>query len=113
MASSTAKAITKSTTPDSTVAMGMIRRGKYTLVIKLALPTKLFDDWARPLAKNIHGTNAAYVKIGYGTPSDGIFPSLPKKMLNTTIVKNGWMIDQAAPSAVCLYRTFTSRQTRK
>jgi hypothetical protein len=39
--------------------------------------------------------------------------SFPKKRLKTTIVKNGWMIAHAAPSAVCLYRTFTSRQTRK
>ena len=35
-------------------------------------------------------------------PSEGIFASLPKNRLKTTIVKNGWMIAQAAPSTVCL-----------
>ena len=35
-------------------------------------------------------------------PSEGILASRPKKRLKTTMVKNGWMIAQAAPSAVCL-----------
>jgi len=58
-------------------------------LIKFALPTRLFDEFVRLVAKNVHGTRAAKLKIGYGTPSEGTFASLPKKRLNTTIVKNG------------------------
>ena len=93
--------------------MGIVSRGKYTLRIRFALSTRLFEDCDSPLAKNVHGTSAAYAKIGYGIPSDGIFASLPKNSEKTTIVKNGWMIAHAAPSAVCLYRTLMSRQMRK
>src|SRR6185369_11214596 len=77
------------------------------------LSTTLFDACARPLAKNVQGTSAVKANSGYGTPSDGTFARCPKKRLNTTIVLSGWMTAQATPSAVCLYRTFTSRQVRK
>jgi len=56
------------------------------------------------LAKKVHGTRAVKAKIGYGILSEGIFASFPKNKLKTTMVKNGWMIAQAAPNAVCLYR---------
>jgi hypothetical protein len=45
--------------------------------------------------------------------SDGILASFPKNRLNMTMVKIGWMIAQAAPSIVCLYLTFISRQVKK
>jgi hypothetical protein len=52
-------------------------------------------------------------KMGYGTPSDGIFARLPKKMVNTTIVKSGWITAQEAPKIVCLYLTLISRHAKK
>src|SRR5262249_54888773 len=109
----TPKARAKSTMPDRTEASGTTRRGKYTFFKRLALPTRLFDAWVSAFAKNVHGTRAANAKIGYGTPSEGIFARWPKKTANTIIVKPGWMMAQAAPSTVCLYRTWMSRQTRK
>jgi len=41
-------------------------------------------------------------------PSEGIFASLPKKTVKISIMQSGWMIAQRNPSAVCLYRIFTS-----
>ena len=37
----------------------MTSRGKYTLVIRFAVPTRLFDDPASPWAKNVQGKQAA------------------------------------------------------
>src|SRR5262245_10811176 len=96
----------KSTTPESTVDIGIVSRGKYTFFIRLELPTRLLEDWLNPLAKNVHGTSAAKAKIGYGMPSDGTLASRPKNRLNTAIVKRGWITAQVKPSDVCLYRTW-------
>ena len=38
---------------------------------------------------------------GYGRPSDGILPNLPKKIVNTAIVASGCSSAHATPSAVC------------
>ena len=46
-------------------------------------------------------------------PSLGIFANPPKMTEKITIVKSGWITAQATPSPVCLYRIFTSRQTKK
>src|SRR5687767_7244790 len=113
MKRSTTKARVKSTTPDITLEIGMASRGKNTFLMRFALPTRLSADCARLLAKNVQGTSAAYAKIGYGTPSDGIRASRPKNRLNTTMVKKGWIMAHAAPSAVCLYLTLMSRHVRK
>ena len=56
---STMKASMKSTIPDRTAEIGMIRRGKKTFLIKFELPTRLLDELFNPLAKNCQGTNAA------------------------------------------------------
>lgn len=45
--------------------------------------------------------------------SEDIPASFPKKILKIIIVKNGWIIAQAAPKIVCLYRTLISRHVRK
>src|SRR5579883_129633 len=103
----------KSTKPAAIVATGIIRRGKYTLVISRELPTRLLDDCVSPLEKNIQGTSAVSTKTGYGWPSDGIFAARPKNSVKMTMAARGWINAQAAPKAVCLYRTFTSRQVRK
>src|ERR1041385_4155967 len=106
---STQKEIPKSTSPASTDEIGTTSRGKYTFLIRFWLPTRLFADSLSAYANSCHGSSAVYANTGYGTPSDGTFASRPKNTLNTTIVKNGCRIAHAAPSAVCLYRTFTSR----
>ena len=40
-------------------------------------------------------------------------PNRPKRIVNANVVVSGWMTAQAAPSTVCLYRTLTSRHTKK
>ena len=89
---------------------GMIRRGKYTLVMMFALVTMLVVDRVSPSAKSIQGSRAASTKSGYGTPSDGIFASPPKKTVKMTIVKSGWRTAHAIPRPVCLYRSLMSRR---
>jgi len=44
-----------------------------------------------------HGTSAAYAKIGYGTPPDGIFATRENTIVNTAIVASGWAIAHATP----------------
>src|SRR5579863_9651678 len=90
--------IAKSTTPDSTEDSGIARRGKYTFEMRLALATRLLEDIPRPPAKKVQGMSPVRLKSGYGMPSEGIFASLPKKMLNTSMVNSGWMMAQDAPS---------------
>ena len=50
-------------------------------MIRLAFVTRLFEDVVRPLAKKVHGVRAVSAKTEYGMPSDGIFASLPKKIV--------------------------------
>jgi hypothetical protein len=38
----------------------------------------------------------------YGMPSDGIFASLPKKIVKINMVNSGCRIAQVTPRAVCL-----------
>src|SRR5215813_4720441 len=102
MPANTTQAMVKSTRPASTDANGRINRGKYTLVSTAALSTRLLLDCVSANAKSCHGSKAENVKIGYGTPSDGTPASLPKKIVNAAMVRRGWRIAQAAPSAVCL-----------
>src|ERR1700732_87321 len=110
---STTNAIAKSTTPARTDAAGITSRGKYTFLTRLQDVTRLSEDWLRPCAKKVQGRSPAYEKMGYGSPSDPMLASLPKKIVNTIIARRGCRTAQAAPSAVCLYRTLTSRHTRK
>src|ERR1700730_2532472 len=53
---SIAKVIKKSTKATTTVAVGTISLGKYTLLIRLALLTRLLDASLTPVAKNVHGS---------------------------------------------------------
>ncbi len=88
--------------PASTEASGRIMRGKYTLVIMWLELTSERLASCSALENSVQGISAVYEKIGYGTPSEGTPARLPKKMLKTTIVRNGCRMAQAAPSAVCL-----------
>ena len=98
-----AKLMRKSTKATITAAIGTISRGKYTLLIRLALPIRLFEASATAVAKKLHGSMPAKTMSAYGAvPSDGSLANLPKTTVNTTIVRNGRMIAQAAPITVCL-----------
>ena len=66
------------------------------LVIKLLLAPE------KELAKNCHGSMAAKTRIGYGTPSDGIFAHLPKTTVSTIIVNKGRNKAHRMPMTVCL-----------
>src|SRR3989338_9729487 len=92
---------------------GIINRGKYTLVMSFSSSTTLLPAIRITFEKNVHGSNPAYTKIGYGNPSDGTLANAPKNMENTIMFIKGCTIAHAAPIAVCLYRTFTFLQARK
>src|SRR4051812_7861858 len=97
-----ANVTTKSTIGARTAATGIASRGKYTLVTKAALLTKLEPLRLMACEKNVHGNNAANEKIGYGNPSDGI----PDRRLNSSvkisIVASGCRTAHTTPIAVCL-----------
>ena len=68
----------------------------------------------RQAVKYVHGSIALKMNRGYGTwYSDFTCSPRLKTSVKTTICVNGTRIAHAAPRAVCLYLTFTSRQTRK
>src|SRR4051812_7535118 len=92
----------RSTAGISTAASGTSIRGKYTLASRCWLPTSDDEPLVAAVAKYVHGTSAASENNGYGTPSDGTFASRPKKMVNTTIVRNGCSTLHPMPSTVCL-----------
>src|SRR5262249_32287258 len=84
------KLMVKSTKAAPTAAMGMIRRGKYTLLIRLALPTMLLEASESALEKKVHGSRPAKTMIAYGAvPSDGKLANFPKMTVKNTIVRNG------------------------
>src|SRR5262249_59523066 len=60
--------------------------------------------------KEFHGNNAVKTKIGYGSPSEGMFARRLKMPVKINIVMNGWRTAQPIPKLVCLYRTLMSRQ---
>src|SRR5215213_4536998 len=68
--SSTTNEMQKSTIPAMTDASGTTRRGKYTLVIRCELSTRLLLDCVSANANNCHGSSAQYANTGYGTPSE-------------------------------------------
>src|ERR1039457_986211 len=94
--------IPRSNNPESTDERTTIKRGKYTRVMRCALPTKLCADVPTELAKNVHGNNPAKTNTGYGRPSDGIWANLWNRRVKISIFSSGCNIAQDAPSAVCL-----------
>ena len=106
-------ATARSTTLAKTVASGMIKRGKYIFVIRLAFPTKQLPATAIAPEKKVHSINPEYANNGYGIPFEEIRTNRPKTTVNTSVMRSGCKSTQAIPKAVCLYLTFRSRQTRK
>src|SRR6266446_8354604 len=78
------KVIRKSTNATTTLAVGTISLGKYTLLIRLALLTKLLEASLNPVAKKVHGSMPAKTISGYGAvPSDGSLAMRPKMTVKT------------------------------
>jgi hypothetical protein len=92
----------KSASFDSTGVRGIIKRGKYTLVNTLALVIKLEPEAFKVFEKYVHGIKAAYEKMGYGIPSEGMAANLPNTTEKISILKTGFIIAQANPSIDCL-----------
>ena len=83
------KAMAKSSNPANTGAAGIAILGKYTLVIRFVLATRLLPEKLSATEKYVQGIKALRTKIGYGIPSLGIFARLPKNIVNTNIVNRG------------------------
>src|SRR6476660_8635203 len=97
------KAIRKSTKETTSVAVGTINLGKYTLLSKFALAIKLFDASLRPDEKNVQGSIPANTISGYGAaPSEGKFAIRPKMTVKMIIIKSGLISAHAPPITVCL-----------
>src|SRR5262249_51566274 len=98
-----AELMRKSTKATITAAIGTINRGKYTLLMRWALPMRLFEASPSAVAKKLQGSRPANTISAYGVaPSEGSPANLPKMTVNTTVVRNGRMNAQAAPITVCL-----------
>ena len=67
-----------------------------------APPIKLWVDETIAVEKYVHGTNAAYEKIGYGIPSLGIFASSPNIIEKIIIEKRGLINAHVKPRTDCL-----------
>ncbi len=78
------------------------------MVTRLLLLIRLGIAKVREDAKNDHGNNEQYEKIGYGVPLVLMCRNLEKTTVNINIRDKGWMIAQAAPKSDCLYRDLMS-----
>lgn len=72
------------------------------VVIRLGI-AKVSDD-----AKNDHGNNEQYEKIGYGVSPVWTCKNFEKTAVNININDKGWIIAQVAPKSDCLYRDLMS-----
>jgi hypothetical protein len=71
-------------------------------VIRLALLTMLLPLVLTAAAKNVHGSSPAKAKSGYGTPSEGMPASFPKKNVKMSIMSSGCKTTHNTPRAACL-----------
>ena len=93
---------------------GTIILGKYTLVNKLAFATNELEDSLNEFEKNCHGNIPAHTIIAYGDSFVvGKRPSLLKRNVKITMVKNGRNTLHKIPITVCLYLTKKSLQAKK
>ena len=78
--------------------IGIMILGKYTFVNIDVAFNKLELDPERAEEKYVQGTSAVKVKIAYGTPFESIFAIFPNIIVNTIILKTGWMAAQPIPN---------------
>src|SRR5208282_5376245 len=84
------RVIRKSTKLVMTEPAGTMRRGKYILEIRLALPIRLLLDSLRAVEKNCQGSIAAMTSSAYGAaPGAGSLAILLKTTVKTTVVSKG------------------------
>ena len=100
----------KSRKQDMIEAMGNISRGKYILVTRLLLLIRLGIAKVSEDAKNDHGNNEQYEKIGYGVSPVCTCKNFEKTAVNININDKGWMIAHVVPNNDCLYRALMSRR---
>src|SRR6476619_6488007 len=91
----------KSGTHPQIAAAGMTSRGKYTLVTRFSLPTRLEPELLVALANSVQGTNPTNANTGYGTPPVGTLAILLNSNVKIAISASGWMSAHAAPSSAC------------
>src|SRR3989337_3758480 len=91
----------KSRKQDMIEAMGNISRGKYILVTRLLLLIRLGIAKVSEDAKNDHGNNEQYEKIGYGVSPVCTCKNFEKTAVNININDNGWIIAQEIGRASC------------
>lgn len=94
---STRNDIRKSNNAVITADMGNTSRGTGLFFMTLAFCMMLGPQNITALVKNVHGTSALYVKIGYGTPSLEIFMKLCS-MLKSAIRISGCNTAHNGPS---------------
>src|SRR5665213_1932075 len=87
----------KSMKREHTCESGTISLGKYVFVTMLRYVIRLSVPLDTEFEKKKNGTSAAYAKIGYGTPSDGMCATRENTMVKTTIADSGWTIAHAKP----------------
>ena len=80
------------------------------MVTRLLLLIRLGIAKVREDAKNDHGNNEQYEKIGYGVPLVLMCKNLEKTTVNINIKDKGWMIAHVVPNNDCLYRALMSRR---
>src|SRR5262245_17034099 len=71
------------------------------------VPARLAAPENRPKITSPENANSRY-----GVPPDGSRAKTPKTTAKISAGRSGWSTTQATPSAVCLYRTRTSRPSR-
>src|SRR2546422_8786317 len=102
MPSATTDDSSRSTTLASTGPTGARTRGKYTFVIRFALPTRLAEPSVTELAKKTQMTDPVSVSGAYACPGVYTCATLLKKSVNTIMYITGCRIAQVTPRNVCL-----------
>src|SRR5512143_3124549 len=100
----------KFTRLERTWEAGRISRGKYTMLIRVELPTIVPVAPITEAAKKFHATRPVRTKTGKFSMLGTV--RIVKTIVNTTIIKSGLSSDHTKPSTDFLYRTFRSRATR-
>ena len=95
----------KSKIPDSVAASGTIKRGKYTLVTRLELLTKLPLASVMALWTNSQITSALRAKTGYGVLPVSKRAKLLNSSVKIAVVTTGCKTAHAMPMTVSLTKS--------
>jgi hypothetical protein len=92
---------------------GISSRGADVFVSSAAFETRLSEPCSTEREKKSQKVRPEKTKSGYGTSPVVTRAIFRKASANTSVRATGWMTVQAAPSAVCAYRTLRSRMAKK